>query len=154
MPNREAISNLKAIARKWLILENIGLISKKELVLWADGFIRDNDEFPDWMIDISTNSSLERIEELDLVMSPITESDSRVVAQRMLDILDTREKSIDQVVAASYRMYLCLERGTPSFNLFMSISDEFELVKLDVVSMDNFEVNLKESLNKCINLFH
>lgn len=143
---------MKAIARNWIIQEKIGLISNRDLVQLADNYIRDHDEFPDWMIDISTNGSLNRIEGLDLVLTPINDSDCSLIAQKMLDLFEAGERDIFQIAAACQSMYLALEWGSAAFDHFVWISDEFDLIELGVKPRDGYEKNLKDALSRVIHL--
>ncbi|WP_414430495.1 hypothetical protein ACMG4M_00395 [Alcanivorax sp. IL3] len=143
---------MKAIARNWIIQEKIGLISNRDLVQLADNYIRDNDEFPDWMIDISTNGSLNRIEGLDLVLTPINDSDCSLIAQKMLDLFGAGERDIFQIATACQSMYLALDWGGAAFDHFVWISDELDLIELGVKPRDGYEENLKDALSRVIHL--
>lgn len=143
---------MKATARSWIIQEMIGLISKTDLVQFADEFIRDNEEFPDWMMDISTNGSLDRIEELDLILSPVREADCILIAEKMLELFESDKRDIYQIAAACNKMYLSLEWGSEAFNHFIWISDELDLIEQCVKPREGYEGNLKVALKRIINL--
>ncbi len=128
------------------------MISTIDLVELADNYIRAHDEFPDWMIDISTNGSLERIEELDLVLSPIRDADCSLIAQQMLALFEAGDRDIYQIAAACHRMYLALEWGHEAFNQFIWISDELDLIEQGVKPREGYEENMKDALSRVSHL--
>lgn len=139
---------MRSTARTWLIEEKIGLISKQELIDLADRYIADHDDFPDWMIDISTGSSLEFQDQLDLIIYPINMNDCKIIAQRMLDFLASDEISLKELGKACEQMYLSLEWGSDSFSYFIWISDEINLNEQGYKSTANIDQVVKEALCK------
>ncbi len=138
---------MKATARNWIIQAKIGLLTEQELIQLADDYIRDHDEFPDWMIAIAANESLRGEEQLDLVLTPVTEHDGVIIANEMLTLLSSGKRNIDQIAAASEQMYLLLDWGSPMFNQFIWISDEHALIKLGVKSADGYQEQVMQMLN-------
>lgn len=143
---------MKQTARNWIIQEKIGLISKKDLVQLADDYIANHDEFPDWIMEIAINGSLDRIEELDIILNPIRDSDCILIATQMLALFESGKLDIYQIAAACYRIYLALEWGSMALNHFIWISDELELIEQGVKPREGYEENLKDELSKIINL--
>jgi hypothetical protein len=139
---------MRTIARNWLIQNKIGLISGEELISLADNYIAENDEFPDWMIDISTNSSLERVKGLDLVMEPITEVDCKVIAGQMLELLTSNTIGTSHLATACEQMYLSLEWGSTVFNHFIWLSDEISLNEKGYKETENLDKAIKDELCK------
>ncbi|UTM56117.1 hypothetical protein L4174_009675 [Photobacterium sp. CCB-ST2H9] len=139
---------MRSTARTWLIEEKIGLISKQELIDLADRYIADHDDFPDWMIDISTGSSLEFQDQLDLIIYPINMNDCKIIAQRMLDFLASDEISLKELGKACEQMYLSLEWGSDPFSHFIWISDEINLNEQGYKSTANIDQAVKEALCK------
>ena len=143
---------MRTIARNWLIQNKIGLISGEDLISLADNYIAENDEFPDWMIDISTNSSLEREKGLDLVMEPITEADCKVIAGQMLELFASKSIETNHLAAACEKMYLSLEWGSTAFNHFIWISDEISLNEKGYKEIENLGKAIKDELCKIVAL--
>ncbi len=139
---------MRSTARTWLIEEKIGLISGQKLVGLADGYIAEHDDFPDWMIDISTGSSLEFQEQLDLIAYPINVNDCKIIAQRMLDLLSSNEISLRDLGKACEKMYLSVEWGSESFNHFIWVSDEINRNEQGYKSTNNVDQAVKEALCK------
>lgn len=143
---------MKQTARNWIIQEKIGLISKKDLMQLADDYISNNDEFPDWIMEIATNGSLDRIDELDIILSPIKDSDCILIASQMLALLESGKLDIYQVAAACYRICQALEWSSMALNHFIWISDELELIEQGVKPREGYEENLKDTLNQIAHL--
>jgi len=139
---------MRSTARTWLIEEKIGLISGQELVGLADRYIAYHDDFPDWMIDISTGSSLEFQEQLDLIAYPINVNDCKIIAQRMLDLLSSNEISLRDLGKACEKMYLSVEWDSEPFNHFIWVSDEINLNEQGYKSTSNIDQAVKEALCK------
>ena len=143
---------MRTIARNWLIQNKVGLISGEELISLADKYIAENDEFPDWMIDISTNSSLERVKGLDLIMEPITEVDCKVIAGQMLELLTSNTIDKSHLATACEKMYLRLEWGSTAFNHFIWLSDEISLNEKGYKETENLDKAIKDELCKIVAL--
>ncbi len=143
---------MRAIARNWLIQNKIGLISDEELISLADNYIAENDEFPDWMIDISTNSSLERERGLDIVMEPITEVDCKIIAEQMLELFTSNTIDRSHLATACEKMYLSLEWGSTAFNHFIWVSDEISLNEKGYKETENLDKAIKDELCKIVAL--
>ena len=143
---------MRSVARNWIIQRKIGLISQDEIVTLADDYIANHDEFPSWMIDISTNGSLERERQLDIVMEPITEDDCKLIAQQMIDRFSSGDICLHKLASACNNIYLLLEWGSAAFDQFIWISDEVAIIDQGYKSEENIKINIKEALCRVIAL--
>ncbi len=141
---------MKATARNWIIQANIGLLSEQELIQRADDYISQHDTSPDWMIAIAAKESLRGIEQLDLILTPITDADAVIIAGEMLALLNSDQRDIQQIAAASQQLYRQLDWGSDIFNQFIWISDELALIELGVKSAEGYQDKVIEALNNVI----
>lgn len=141
---------MKEEARVWIIKEKIGILSKDDLVSLADQYIQDHDDYPDWMLKISMSETLEREDRLDLVMNPVDEKDSSIIAKELLSLYESGELSMSDLAAACHKMYLSLEWGCDAFNQFIWISDEVHLIEEGIKPLEGFEENARQSLKAVV----
>lgn len=141
---------MKCIARNWIIQRKIGLLSQEKLVELADDYIASHNDIPYWMIDISTNGSLDRERQLDLVLDPVTDSDCKVIAQQMVDRFNSGELDLHSLASVCNNLYLLLERGSVSFDLLIWISDEVYMIDQGYKSAKDIEKNINEVLSRII----
>jgi hypothetical protein len=143
---------MREVARNWIIQRKIGLLSQEDIVALADDYITRHDEFPDWMIDISTNGSLDREKLLDLMLDPVTDNDCKLIAQQMNDRFISGELDLHKLASACNNLYLLLEWGSAAFNQLVWISDEVDLIDQGYSSPENIESKIKVALDRVIAL--
>ena len=143
---------MELIARNWIVQTEVGLLSKVQLVMLADNYITENDEFPDWMVKISLSESLAREPKLDLILEPITLTDAQLVAKELLSLYINQSITISKIGQVAEKLYLALEWGSEAFNLFIWISDEVDLINDDNKSEIEFKENIQKVLCEIIAL--
>ena len=138
--------------RNLIVKEKLGLISKAQLVSFADEYIQAHDAIPDWTIKISLNESLLDEPLLDLRAYPINELDCKAVAEELLNCMKSQSIDLKKIGSVAQNLCLSLETDTELFNCFVWISDEVDLVANGYSSSENIGSKIEKSLRWVLDL--
>jgi len=134
--------------RSWLVQEQIGLLSKADLIALVDEKILELNDPPYYLTAISLKESLAHVPQLDLVKDSVGNKDCAPIARIMLQKLNNGEATLDDIGLYSLRMHQLLSEEDQLFVDFLWIDDEVNLMSEGVKDKERSERDILETLEK------
>ena len=140
------MNELVQTARCMIIQNRIDLISKQELISWADSIILDMSEPPNFILDLSVGDIPITPESLDTVRNPINASDCASLLEIVQQGFEENKLDISRVESVCYQFALITE-GMLSEKLHW-ISDEIHLCNEGCKDLSNSLPEIQKVLNE------
>ena len=140
------MSDLVQTTRCMIIQNRINLISKQELIQWADSMILNMPEPPNFILDLSMGVNPVIPEEIDTVLNPINSNDCSNLLEALQKNIGENELDMNQIESVCYQLALIAE-GSLSEKLHW-VSDEIHLCNEGCKDLDTALPEIKSVLNE------
>ena len=144
--------HLREEARHKLIEEKAGLISKSDLVRWADEKLLELEEPPDFLISISLRKPLYHMRRLDLLKDRVIDDDCQKLAKCIIQAYESGNIGFGEIEMIALKMTHILKDSENSYLDFMWISDELHLADCGVKEKAQSYQDTMEVLKKIADL--
>lgn len=142
------LNSLTELVRGWLIEEQVGLISRNELVLRADEQIATLDSPPGFLISVSMSEPLTRVPRLDLVLHPVTDADCAILARCILKKIHGGELDMDAIESIAMKLKQIVQDSERSYVSFDWIAVELHLVREGCKDRESSTQDILSTLEK------
>lgn len=139
-------------ARHWIIQEQVGLLSKMQIVELADNYILNHEISPDWMFKLSLGESLAREPLLDLIIEPINDRDCSYIASIVLRNYKNSELGMKEIGLIAKQLASLIDENCECLHNLYWITDESDLVSLGYKPSSGFKQNIEGVLAEIIAL--